>query len=339
MPDSDLPNEIDKLRAFEMRMQNEGAAAFADGLEPWNNWQEPDSANNQRTWGCDREREDTPISKTLCEKLLPGMATLAVATLAVGIGGVYLSTTESVPQIASDSVQPASMVASAEQAAATPPLGKVIRKTPENVSSAITGTIGTGAAPQASPTPEAAVNMISTLAPPGTTLAAIDITPLIQAPTGIASTDRLPQNPGRQTTADITAGLPAPAAGTAASGTPTGESMPVPAAAATDSPSAVSMVAQPAIKPPVSSKAATNGGAEGIWVVNISSYNYQSMARRKLEEFKDKGVSAEIHPVTIKGKPMYRIRATGYESRKEAKTWLSLLQDRLGVDSAWVSKR
>jgi hypothetical protein len=36
---------------------------------------------------------------------------------------------------------------------------------------------------------------------------------------------------------------------------------------------------------------------------------------------------------------MYRIRATGYESRNEAKTWLSLLQERLGVDSAWVSKR
>ena len=115
--------------------------------------------------------------------------------------------------------------------------------------------------------------------------------------------------------------------------------MPAPMAAATDTPTAVSMVAPPAIKPPVSSKAATDGGTEGIWVVNISSYNYQSMARRKLEEFKDKGVSAEIHPVTIKGKPMYRIRATGYGSRKEAKTWLSLLQDRLGVDSAWVSKR
>ncbi len=334
MPDSEQPNELDKLRAFEMRLQTEGAAAFADGLEPWNNWQEPDSANNPRAWRCDREREDTPVSKTLCEKLLPGMATLAVATLAVGIGGVYLSTSQSVPQVASDSVQPASMVATADQAAATPPPGKVIRETPENVSAAITGT-----APQASPAPEAAVNMISTLTPPGTTLAAIDLTPSIQAPAGIAPTDRLPQNPDRQTPADITAGLPAPAAGTAASRTPTGASMPAPAAAATDSPSAVSMVAQPAIKPPLSSKAATNGGAESIWVVNISSYNYQSMARRKLEEFKDKGVSAEIHPVTIKGKPMYRIRATGYESRKEANTWLSLLQDRLGVETAWVSKR
>ncbi len=63
------------------------------------------------------------------------------------------------------------------------------------------------------------------------------------------------------------------------------------------------------------------------------------MASRKLAEFRKKGVDAEIYPVTIKGKPMFRIRAIGYDSRKEANTWVSLLEDRLGVDSAWVSKR
>ena len=71
----------------------------------------------------------------------------------------------------------------------------------------------------------------------------------------------------------------------------------------------------------------------------VSSYTYESMAHKKLQEFRDKGVVAEVHPVMIKGKRMYRIRATGYESRTEAKTRLSLLQDRLGVESAWISKR
>ncbi|MBT8117288.1 MAG: SPOR domain-containing protein [Gammaproteobacteria bacterium] len=320
MPDSEQPSEINQLRAFEMRMQTEGAAGFANGPEPWNNWREPDSTDDQRVWGCDREREDTRAGKTQCEKLLTGMATVAVATLAVGIGGVYLSSSQPVPQVALDTGQPAANVAMLEQAAAPSPAGSVIRATAENVPSADTGAteqeIVTAIAMSG-----AADNIIGNLAPPATPLPASGTTSSIQAPAVIASADRLPQNPGGQAPADITAGLPAPAAGT-------------PATAANDTPAKVSMVT-----PPVSSKAASEGDAEGIWVVNISSYNYQSMARRKLQEFKDKGVIAEVHPVTINGKPMYRIRATGYESRKEAKTWLSLLQDRLGVDSAWVSKR
>ncbi len=328
MPDSEQPSEINQLRAFEMRMQTEGAAGFANGPEPWNHWREPDSTDDKRVWGCDREREETPTGRTLCEKLLTGMATVAVATLAVGIGGVYLSSSQPVPQVALDTSQPASNVATADQAAAPSPAGSVIRATAENAPSANTGAmlqeIGTAIAMSG-----AADNIIGTLAPPGTPLAATGTTPSIQAPAVIASADRLPQNPGSQAPADITADLPAPAAGT-----PTEESVPAPTTAAIDTPAKVSMVT-----PPVSSKAATDGAAEGIWVVNISSYNYQSMARRKLQEFRDKGVNAEVYPVTINGKPMYRIRATGYESRKEAKTWLSLLQDRLGVDSAWVSKR
>lgn len=333
MPDSEQPSEINQLRAFEMRMQTEGAAGFANGPEPWNQWREPDSTDDKRVWGCDREREETPTGRTQCEKLLTGMATVAVATLAVGIGGVYLSSSQPVPQVALDTSQPAANVATADQAAAPSTAGSVIRATAENAPSANTGAteqeIGTAIA-----TSGAAVNMIGTLAPPGMPLAATGTTPSIQAPAVIASADRPPLNPGRQSPADITAGLPAPAAGT-----PMEESMPVPATAAIDTPAKVTMVTPPVIQPPVSSKAATDGAADGIWVVNISSYNYQSMARRKLQEFKDKGVNAEVYPVTINGKPMYRIRATGYESRMEAKTWLSLLQDRLGVDSAWVSKR
>jgi len=99
------------------------------------------------------------------------------------------------------------------------------------------------------------------------------------------------------------------------------------------------MAAPPAEPAPAPVKAAVEDTAEAPWVVNISSYTYESMARKKLQEFRDKGVVAEVHPVMIKGKRMYRIRATGYESRTEARTWLSLLQDRLGVDSAWISKR
>jgi len=81
MPDSEQPSEINQLRAFEMRMQTEGAAGFANGPEPWNQWREPDSTDDKRVWGCDREREETPTGRTQCEKLLTGMATVAGSVL------------------------------------------------------------------------------------------------------------------------------------------------------------------------------------------------------------------------------------------------------------------
>ncbi len=251
MPDSEQPSEINQLRAFEMRMQTKGAAGFANGPEPWSHWREPDSTDDKRVWGCDREREETPTGRTQCEKLLTGMATVAVATLAVGIGGVYLSSSQSVPQVALDTSQPASNVATADQATTPSTAGRVIRATGENAPSANTGAmqqeIGTAIAASG-----AADNIIGTLAPPGTPLAATGTTPSIQAPAVIASADRLPQNPGSQAPADITADLPAPAAGT-----PTEESVPAPTTAAIDTPAKVSMVT-----PPVSSKAATDGAAE-----------------------------------------------------------------------------
>ena len=116
MPMNEQQSDIDKLRAFELRMQTEGAAGFANGPEPWTHWQEPAEADSKRAWGCDREREDTPTGKTLCEKILSTMATLAVATLAVGIGGVYLSA-QSVPPLAQYDSQATDTVATAEPAA------------------------------------------------------------------------------------------------------------------------------------------------------------------------------------------------------------------------------
>jgi len=101
-----------------------------------------------------------------------------------------------------------------------------------------------------------------------------------------------------------------------------------------DAPAKLATVARP-----VTSSPATEITRDGIWVINISSYFDESLARDKLDEFSTLGVDAEIHPVTIKGKPMFRIRTTGYETRQEAETWVSLLQDRLGIQGAWVSKR
>jgi cell division septation protein DedD len=347
MTDSaEQPSEIDKLRAFEQRMHTEGAAGFANGLEPWNDWQETDNTEGGRSWGCDRRPEEPPVSKSLCEKLLPTMATLAVATLAVGIGGVYISAQDT-QLVASNPIQPES--SSIEAAPSDPPAtGKVVRSTPDSIETTDKTLPNNHAA--ATITAAAATDLIAALEPPGMPLGtarqaqatATNTTatagqtispkdtgsavaePSITRASPVPAAARLAARPDTPSSApDITTTLPAPAAGVPAPATPTTLSMATPPVA---------------VMPPDTRKAATQAG-DGDWVVNISSYRYESMANRKLAEFRNKGVTAEIYPVTIKGKPMYRIRAIGYDSRKEAKTWVSLLEDRLGVDSAWVSKR
>jgi hypothetical protein len=62
------------------------------------------------------------------------------------------------------------------------------------------------------------------------------------------------------------------------------------------------------------------------------------MARRKLAVFRAKGVNAELVHVTVKGKPMVRIRTTGYKSFREAHDWVALLEERLELEGAWVAK-
>jgi len=347
MTDSaEQPSEIDKLRAFEQRMHTEGAAGFANGLEPWNDWQETDNTEGGRSWGCDRRPDEPPVSKSLCEKLLPTMATLAVATLAVGIGGVYMSA-QNVPLVATNNLPPETgntVVAPGDP----PATGTVVRSTPDSIGTTDKTPPYDHAA--ATITADAATDLIAALEPPGmplgTTRQAQATATGTTATTGqtisskdtgsavaeppitrvnpVPATARLAARPDTPSSApDITTTLPAPAAGVPAPATPT----------------TLSMAAPPAAVMPPDTRKAAGQAVDGDWVVNISSYRYESMANRKLAEFRNKGVSAEIYPVTIKGKPMYRIRAIGYESRKEAKTWVSLLEDRLGVDSAWVSKR
>ena len=301
-------NELNQLRAFEERMRTQGAAAFANGPEPWNTWQETIQEAGNRVWESAQRRDSEVTEKTMCEKLMTTMATVAVAALAVGIGGVYM-TAQHTPRLADNAGQPA-MLAETPPAADTPTSGTVLRQpqiaapapllpATETASPAATAI---AMAPAADETVEPSAADLNEPEPPPTTIAATD-----------SSSDPVTR---------LTDALPAPAAGT-----PQQLTMRTPPETA------------PAATPPASEAKAAAEASKGKWVVNISSYAFESYARRKLDEFRNRGVIAEIHPVTIKGKRMYRIRATGYETRQEAQTWQSLLQDRLGVEGAWVSKR
>jgi len=94
-----------------------------------------------------------------------------------------------------------------------------------------------------------------------------------------------------------------------------------PAAAATPAPAA-------AAAPPA-----------GDWVVNLASYTYESMARKKLSVFKAKGVNGEIERITVNDKPLYRIRVTGFESSRAARASIPDLQETLGLEGAWIARR
>lgn len=386
MPASAPQNEVDKLREFELRMQTEGAAGFADGPEPWKTWPEPRyDGGNQRWESTPSEHTATPPGPARHEKLLSTVAVVAVVALVAGISGVYVST-DTTPRIAADDMQPAAVnapqVASIEPQpapAGTPAApetdlslpGSVIRRTPDSAAAWPSGgpvasryiNLPTGDVPAVQPdsaqadwlAADATANRFINL-PTGDVPAVRSGSAGAGAQPGpaaveTAAADGMRNDSTRSGSATIAAvdgirnnsDAPAPATTTAAAdGTRSNiaDTLPAPAAG---KPATIAMVTPPATvsasQPVAPATAARSVAGDGPWVVNISSYTFESMARRKLQEFKKKGVTAEVFTATVNGRPMYRIRTTGYDSRAEAKTWVSLLEERLGVDSAWVSKR
>ena len=77
----------------------------------------------------------------------------------------------------------------------------------------------------------------------------------------------------------------------------------------------------------------------GDWVINLSSYTWKSTANRKLALFQQQGVDAEVFEVMIKDKPMYRIRVVGFESSRTAKAEIPMIEEKLNLEGAWISKR
>ena len=97
--------------------------------------------------------------------------------------------------------------------------------------------------------------------------------------------------------------------------------------------------AQPLSAAPSPVAAAAAASPAGDWVVNLASYTYEAMARKKLAVFKAKGVNGEIERTTVNDKPLYRIRVTGFESSRAARTSIPDLQKTLGLEGAWIARR
>ena len=101
----------EKLQAFARKMQDEGADGFADGPRPWEQWDESGSQAGSRVWEGRARR--VPVkqrpARNIGDRLLSAMATIALATLIIGIGGVYFSEYPA-KQMAKTGIQPPPIV-------------------------------------------------------------------------------------------------------------------------------------------------------------------------------------------------------------------------------------
>ena len=101
----------EKQQVFREKLQAEGADAFADGPRPWEQWDESGNQDDERVWEGTARRiyPKQQAKRSWGDRLLSGLAVIALATMLVGIAGVYLSTT-STPQLASSAIQPAPII-------------------------------------------------------------------------------------------------------------------------------------------------------------------------------------------------------------------------------------
>jgi hypothetical protein len=186
--------------------------------------------------------------------------------------------------------------------------------------------------------PETGIETAHTAEPAGgdqqlTTAAAATLDNLPAATADSAATDSAAANPETGDVADMQAAAdsdtPAQDMDQAITGSPL----------AGDSDNTVVAMAetQPAADAPSPSMAAA--APTGDWVVNLASYSYESMARKKLAVFQAKGVNGEIEHTTVNGKSLYRIRVTGFESSRAARDSIPELQKTLGLKGVWIARR
>ncbi|MGB5541501.1 MAG: SPOR domain-containing protein [Gammaproteobacteria bacterium] len=334
-----------KLREFEQRMQQEGVAAFAAGPAPWDHWDDIGTLGTYQVW-MDTVRHKTPAPeqpprKPLTTRLLTGLAQLAVLALLIGTTGVYFSVITPDQQVASSGIQPPPIMLAGRQSLQQVTSARpVIRTYPDTLAQ-------DGPAAEVT-TPADAVDRMPLAA------AAVPLPEEPQpAPSADARTDA-----GDRDLAMTLDELPGTAAGTMTGATragPEAAAASMPAINSADTPikapdpaadeptqqvalhtaAIESLPGNPARKP---APAQAARDLQDTWVVNLASYNFESMAKRKLATFRDKGVNAELVHVTVKGKPMIRIRTTGYRNSREARDWVALLEERLGLQGAWIAK-
>lgn len=169
-----------------------------------------------------------------------------------------------------------------------------------------------------------------------TGIAAAVVTPVELITTDISRTETAAD------TVAILEALPVPTAGPAviAEAAPANSSsIPLPTTTNTVVAAAEPAPRTAAIAPTEAAKQTAAAVKSGDWVVNLASYTRKSTANRMLDKFRGKGVNAELVTVTINEKPMHRIRVTGFASSRTAKASIGSLEQQLGLEGVWISRK
>jgi hypothetical protein len=110
----------EELRKFEQRMHDRGSDGFADGPRPWEHWDESGNQASSRVWeGSARRVYGSRKAHSLGHRLLSLLAFLALATLLVGIGGVYYTHMQT-QQVAQKGIEPLPVIDRTEHVSLAP---------------------------------------------------------------------------------------------------------------------------------------------------------------------------------------------------------------------------
>ncbi|MGD2137302.1 MAG: SPOR domain-containing protein [Gammaproteobacteria bacterium] len=210
------------IRAFEEKMRTEGADGFAAGPHPWESWDvSGNPQDNDQIWDNSALHEGNrkPVRSGPGERLLNGLAMLALLALLTGIAGVYFSDgTEQ--DIVQKGVQPLPIIRNTAPAhRPVPAAAQAHRPLPPDAETAAVAVPGTGGAadpagsPPETPVPETkAPAVVAMDAPPADPVA----TAAIPAPAGPGAAAAEARTAVVPASTPLETGIEAPPAGTAA---------------------------------------------------------------------------------------------------------------------------
>lgn len=90
---------------------------------------------------------------------------------------------------------------------------------------------------------------------------------------------------------------------------------------------------------PAARQAGVSGSEEAAWVINLASFPDQRGAETFAARARAEDIAVEQNPVMVKGKQYWRVRAFGFASVAEARTQAARVENRLGLEGSWVSRR
>jgi hypothetical protein len=77
----------------------------------------------------------------------------------------------------------------------------------------------------------------------------------------------------------------------------------------------------------------------GPWVIYLASLRREKEAEQFIDRVQSRGVSAESHPVTVKGYEYWRVYVPGFATAAEANIEASRIKEKLELADVWVAQR